>query len=104
MLSAFRQEGVPFERAWSSAVQRMRAQPTMSDEEVEELAAFKAELSWSKEWWRWAYERSPEPPPQLAVSNGRANGPPRGSEALGADPRAMATAVMNHTRPSAEAA
>jgi hypothetical protein len=70
MLSAMREQGWTFEKAWSSAIQRMRVAPDMDDDAAEELLAFKYWLAWAKPMFEWAYRGSPGHPPQLAAVQG----------------------------------
>lgn len=66
MLHEFRMQGWSFERAWSSAIQRFRVQPTMSADEARELTEWKRQLTWARPYYEWAYTRSDDPPPQLS--------------------------------------
>lgn len=68
ILAGMRERGEPFDRAFASAVQRMRAQPAMSAEDVAELVDWKTWLRWSRPYWRWAYERGEGQPPPLDTS------------------------------------
>lgn len=64
-LTALREQGLPFEKAWASAIQRLRVQPHMSAAQAEELADYKAILSWARPLFRYHYEQAPAPAPQL---------------------------------------
>lgn len=87
MLAAFREQGLTFDAAWASAIQRMRAQPTMTPEQVQDLEAAKEQLRWSKEVWRWAYDGLPEPPPSLVAE--------RAQERRRASAAALAQAILS---------
>ena len=68
MLREFRSRGWKFEEAWSSAIQRLRIAPGMSDEEIEEFIGWKAALDWSKAYWSFWYAGLEPPAPVYASS------------------------------------
>lgn len=65
MLGAMRERGWTFDRAWSSAIQRMRVSPDMEAEDAAELISWKFWLNWAKPRFEWAYAGVPGPPPML---------------------------------------
>lgn len=65
MLAAMRERGWSFDRAWSSAIQRMRVVPDMDESDAAELTAWKFWLNWAKPHFEWAYDGLPGPPPAL---------------------------------------
>lgn len=58
-LAVMREGGASFATAWHSAMQRLRVQPTMDPEDVDELIAAKAWMEWAKQEWEAAYNREP---------------------------------------------
>src|SRR5262245_2246029 len=83
MLCAMKQRGWPFEDAWPNAIQRLRAQPYMTEVERQELAQWKRTLAWGKPAWEAAYYDGP--PVSL-------NGVDKGADLSAAD-----SSVMDHT-------
>lgn len=61
-LAFVRRQGMEFEEAWWFAMQRLRVQPNMEPEDIEELQASKAWLNWARPEWEAAYNRTPSPP------------------------------------------
>lgn len=64
-LTSLRSQGHTFDSAWYAALQRLRVQPNMTPDDIEELMECKAWLLWAREWWKWAYELAEEGPPEL---------------------------------------
>ena len=64
-LEGLRESGQSFDAAWYTALQRLRIQPNMTPDEIEELIECKAWLLWSRTLFEWAYERRAEAPPRL---------------------------------------
>lgn len=50
-----------FDGAWYVALQRLRIQPNMSADDIEELMAAKAWMDWAKPVWEAAYRGDPAP-------------------------------------------
>lgn len=87
MLAAMRNRGWSFDRAWSSAIQRMRIAPDMRDEEIAELVTAKFWINWAKPRYQWAYTGEigvPPPLPKLDDDDALAAVPPLPPESLGA--------------------
>ena len=64
-LAALRDRDVAFDAAWYTALQRLRIQPNMTPNEIEELAECKAWLLWARPHFEWAYELDARPLPRL---------------------------------------
>lgn len=60
MLAVMRGRGTNFNTAWHSALARLRAQPGMDPDSIEELMAAKAWLAWARAEWEAAYNREPK--------------------------------------------
>lgn len=61
-LIAMRARDWDFDQAWHSALQRLRAQPNMTPDDIEELIEVKAWLQWARPVWQAAYEGTEAPP------------------------------------------
>lgn len=59
MLCAMKSRGWDFDEAWPNAIQRLRAQPYMSDAETQDLAEWKIVLGWAKPAFAAAYDDGP---------------------------------------------
>lgn len=59
MLIVLRGRGLDFDSAWTSALKRLRVQPNMDPDDVDDLIAAKAWLQWARSEWQAAYEREP---------------------------------------------
>lgn len=57
-----RTRGWDFDQAWHSALQRLRAQPTMSADDIEEMIEVKAWLQWARPVFEAAYNGTDAPP------------------------------------------
>ena len=56
MLSAMRDRGWPFSKAWPNAIQRLRRQPYMSEEDAADLIDWKRILNQHRPIYQAAYE------------------------------------------------
>lgn len=61
-LAAMRDREWDFDHAWHSALQRLRVQPNMTPDEIEDLIAAKAWLNWARPVWQAAYDGTESPP------------------------------------------
>lgn len=67
-LMALRQRGWPFDKAWASAIQRLRVQPHMTQEQAEELAEYKEILGWARPVFEYHYNcQETTPAPRIAT-------------------------------------
>lgn len=60
-LDVLRERGMDFDRAWHLAHARLRIQPNMSADDVEELLEAKAWMDWSRDYWQACFDREPVP-------------------------------------------